>query len=75
MTSASSSPSLGLLPLLKNKDPESDGLPGTPKRLSGIVCVFYSFLEGISPLHDKAVEEVGGRGRKMNPHIQEGLWR
>lgn len=37
--------------------------------------VFYSFLEGISPLHDKAVEEVGARGRKMNPQIQEGLWR
>lgn len=75
MTSASSSPSLGLLPLLKNKDPESDGLPGTSKWLSGIVWFFNSFLEDISPLHDKAVEEVGGRGRKMNPHNQEGLWR
>lgn len=37
--------------------------------------VFHSFLEGISPLHDKVVEDGGGGERKMNPHIQEGLWR
>lgn len=49
MASASSSPSLGLFPLLKNKDPESDGLSGMSKRLSGIVW-FFTLSQRVSLL-------------------------
>ena len=36
--------------------------------------VFYSFLEGISPLHDKVVEDGGGGERPKN-RLNDVAWK